>query len=160
MLSGDGVSNSCASEDKWQPDWARTLEAGCQNLRRITLGGHGAVKGAVCLVGVRGGLQCKTPHAPSLHAPTTAAALHAAIAAKRVLLFESVPPRWQVQVVVSSVGAVRVGSLHVGGVAVDDTAASLACIPLLGEFAAGGLWPRYETRAVVLCARVLGVAGI
>lgn len=145
---------------------ALTLEAIDQNLGGIPSRGHGAIKSAVSFIRVpRRRVQSQTLDTAGPHAPSAAASVEATAATHRFLLLQRVTPAGQLllggdgRLVIARVKTTNTGgALHIAGsspvAAVDDGAAALAGVPLLGEAAS---W--LEMVVVVLLAAAAAVKG-
>jgi len=122
-----------------------TLKSVGENVGRVSRCRDRAVESARGVVRIRSRVEGEAPDAASPVATAAAAPSQAAGATHRVLLLEGVVPDGQLLVVASGEAADGVGALHGGDVvdapagrAVDDGAASLAGVPLLGEPASAG----------------------
>jgi hypothetical protein len=85
------ISQLPPSEDApCRPEATRTLEPVGQDLGWVSCSRDGAVKCAMHLVLIRGGLKSQASHASGLHAPTAPAALQTPTPAQRCFLPERI----------------------------------------------------------------------
>lgn len=118
--------------------WGPTLKSIGEDVSRGSGCRNRAVEDALDIFWVRCRMKGQAPNAAG---PTAAAAV-AAAAVGRILLLERIVPHREEMVVAGGEAMDRTGALHgdgklVSGRAVDDGAATLACVPVLDESTSG-----------------------